>query len=39
MHRSKKLSHGLLEFVDFDIAQSHGGCKMPWNLDPTDKHV
>ena len=33
------LSHGLLGLLDFDTAQSHGGCEMPWSLDPADKHV
>ena len=33
------LSHGLLGLLDFDTAQSHGGCEMLWSLDPVDKHV
>ena len=33
------LSHGLLGLLDFDTAQSHGGCEMPWSLDPVVKHV
>ena len=33
------LSHSLLGLLDFDIAQSHGGCEMSWSLDPTGKHV
>ena len=33
------LSHDLLGLLDFDTAQSHGGCEMPWSLDPVDKHV
>ena len=33
------LSHGLLGLLDFDTAQSHGGCEMLWSLDPADKHV
>ena len=33
------LSHGLLGLLDFDIAQSHGGCEMPWSLNLVDKHV
>ena len=33
------LSHDLLGLLDFDTAQSHGGCEMLWSLDPVDKHV
>ena len=33
------LSHDLLGLLDFDTAQSHGGCEMSWSLDPTGKHV
>jgi len=39
LHRSDKLSHGLLGLLDFDTAQSHHGCEMSWSLDPADKHV
>ena len=28
-----------LSLLDFDTAQSHGGCKMPWSQDPAEKHV
>ena len=33
LHRSDKLSHDLLGLLDFDTAQSHRGCEMPWSLD------
>ena len=33
------LSHGLLGLLDFDTAQSHGGCEMSWSLDLAGKHV
>ena len=29
LRQSDKLSHGLLGLLDFDTAQSHGGCEMP----------
>ena len=28
-----------LSLLGFDIAQSHGGCEMPWSQDPAEKHV
>ena len=28
-----------LSLLDFDTAQSHGGCEMPWSLDPAEKYV
>ena len=28
-----------LSVLDFDTAQSHGGCEMPWSLDPAEKYV
>ena len=39
MHISEKLSHGLLDLLDFDTTQSHGGCEMPWSLDLANKYV
>ena len=30
---------GLLEFVDLGQALCHGGCEMPWSLDPAEKHA
>ena len=39
VHRSEKLSHGLLDLLDFDTAQNHGGYEMPWSLDPAEKYV
>ena len=39
VHRTEKVSHGLLVLEDLDTAVSHDGCEMPWSLDLTDKHV
>ena len=39
MHKFDRERHGLFGLEDLDTAVSHGGCKMPWNLDPAEKHV
>ena len=39
MHRSNKERHKLLGLEDLDTTVSHGGCEMPWSLDPAEKHV
>ena len=39
VHRSNRERHGLLELEDLNTAVSHGGCKMLWSLDATDKYV
>ena len=37
VHRFNRERHGLLGLEDLDTVVSHGGCEMPWSLDPTDK--
>ena len=39
VHRSNKERHKLLGLEDLDTTVSHGGCEMPWSLDPAEKHV
>ena len=33
------MSRVCLSLLDFDTAQSHGGCEMSWSLDPAEKYV
>ena len=33
------MSRVCLSFLDFNTAQSHGGCEMPWSLNPAEKYV
>ena len=33
------MSRVCLNLLDFDKAQSHGGCEMPWSLDSAEKYV
>ena len=33
------MSRVCLSLLDFDTAQSHGGCEMSWSLDPAEKHA
>ena len=39
VHRSDRERHKLLGLKHLDTGVIHGGCKMPWSLDPIDKHL